>query len=243
MCSDEAFAVCVVDDVEGVERTGETNPWEHGGDGCNHFFLGDMSVLATNGVGAETVVASAEGGEHAEGDEFAVLEVDAVAGVELPEAVAFHETDDVLLSFGRRFLHVFGIAFAPEGVYHLAAFLVLVLFGGGGLVVERKTDVVVVEHFVHGEQEVDDARESEEGDGLVDDFTNFAWLDADVECCVYMDAELGQCVASDGGCEDAHDACLLDDGAVGNFQCVVEGEIVEDGCEFGVTLEGVHRIA
>lgn len=243
MGSDEFLAVGVVDDVDGIERARKAYPGEHGCDGCHHFLLRNLGVLAADGMGAQTIVASAHSSEHTEGDEFAVLEVDAVAGVELAKAVVGHEADDVLLSFGRCLEHIFGIAFAPERVDHLDALLPAVSVGGGGLVVEGQTDVIVLEHFVHDEQEVDDAREAEERNGLIDNLTDFAGLDTDVEGGIDMDAEFGDGVASERRGQDAHDARFLDDRAVGNFEGLVEGEVVEDGCEFRVALERIDVVA
>ena len=159
-----------------------------------------------------------------------MLEVNTISGIELTEAVIRHEADDVLLSLGWCFKHVLSITFTPESINHLNTFLAAVFIGCGGLVVKRQTDVVVLKHLVHYEQEVDDTWETKEGYGLIDNLTDFTRFYPYIECSIHMDTEFGDCTATQRGSKDTHDASFLNDRTVSNFECLVKSEIVEDGC-------------
>ena len=177
--------------------------------------------------------------QEAEGDEFAMLHVDAIASVEVTKAVTLEELNDVLLSLGTVLLHLLCCAGSEHTINIFTSFLTAILRCGCSLIVKRKFDVVVIEHLIHLEEEVNHLGETHVRHSLIDDLTDFTWLHTHIEAYIHIHLELAHGIATNGASKDAHATGLFQHWLLGEFQCLIEGKIIEDLSQFGVTLERV----
>ena len=146
----------------------------------------------------------------------------------------------MLLSLGCRGNHILTSSWT-EGLIHqfqstLECFFIVL---NCILRIERQADAVVLEYVVHQQGVVNEECCAYVWVSHVDDFADFAWLDAEVETCVDKEFELVDGITADSGCKDTHHTRFLQHEAFRLLEGLIESEIIYYFCEFGVGAQAV----
>src|SRR5580658_3229034 len=113
----------LVDGGERVERAGEADERQQGGDDADQRLPVVSDIEVGRDVPCDLGVASAESGQHREGEQLAGRQVDPGAGVVVAEAVGGQEPLDVELVLRRRGVHALGPVRPGDLLAHCPALL------------------------------------------------------------------------------------------------------------------------
>ena len=168
-----------------------------------------------------------------------MLHLDAIAGVKITKAITLEEFDDVFLSFGTILLHLLSCTSSKNTINIFTSFFSTILWCSCTLIVERELDVIIVKHLIHLKEEVNHLGKTHVRHSLVDDLTNFTWLDTHIKAHIHIHLKLAHGITTDGAGKDAHTTGLFQHWLFGELESLIESEIIENLSEFRVTLERV----